>query len=102
MSTQLSGSVTVAAQGLYESGYCTYIRTDSVRVSDEALEDVRKWLADNKHNIPKKPNLFKNKEAAQDAHECIRPSDLSLLPKYNFTVSRSAGSLCKFTAILII
>ena len=75
-----------AAQGLYEAGYCTYIRTDSVRVGDEAIEDVRKWLTDNKHELPKKPIVYKNKNSAQDAHECIRPSDLSLIPGSNFAI----------------
>jgi DNA topoisomerase-1 len=69
-----------AAQALYEMGFCTYIRTDSVRVSDEALTEVRTWLTDNKYAIPKKSNVYKNKNASQDAHECIRPSDLTLLP----------------------
>jgi DNA topoisomerase-1 len=75
-----------AAQALYESGYCTYIRTDSVRIGDEALEEVRAWLTTNKHAIPKKAPAYKNKEAAQDAHECIRPSDLTLLPGDNFAI----------------
>lgn len=76
-----------AAQSLYESGYCTYIRTDSVRVGDEALEEVRQWLSDNKHVVPKKPYAYKNKGAAQDAHECIRPSDLTLLPDDNYAMA---------------
>lgn len=75
-----------AAQALYESGYCTYIRTDSVRVGDEALEEVRKYLSDNKYDIPKKSIIYKNKNEVQDAHECIRPSDLSLLPNSNFAI----------------
>ena len=75
-----------AAQALYESGYCTYIRTDSTRVGDEALEEVRQWIKDKKYELPKKPNVYKNKEAAQDAHECIRPSDLTLLPNSNFAI----------------
>jgi len=75
-----------AAQSLYESGYCTYIRTDSVRVGDEALQEVRQWLADNSHELPKKPYSYKNKDAVQDAHECIRPSDLTLLPGQNFAI----------------
>lgn len=76
-----------AAQALYEAGYCTYIRTDSVRVGDEALQDVRQWLSDNKHSVPSKPLVYKNKEAVQDAHECIRPSDLSLLPNENYAMA---------------
>lgn len=75
-----------AAQGLYESGYCTYIRTDSVRVGDEALEEVRKWLTDNKYVIPAKGIVYENGDAAQDAHECIRPSDLTLSPTQNFAI----------------
>ena len=75
-----------AAQSLYESGYCTYIRTDSVRVGDEALEEVRKWIQDQKHELPKKPYSYKNREAAQDAHECIRPSDINMLPWDNYAV----------------
>jgi len=66
------------AQSLYESGYCTYIRTDSVRVGDEALADARAWIKDHKYDLPKKSNVYKNKSEIQDAHECIRPSDLSL------------------------
>lgn len=66
------------AQSLYESGYCTYIRTDSVRVGDEALADARAWIKDHKYEHPKKANVYKNKSEIQDAHECIRPSDLSL------------------------
>lgn len=75
-----------AAQSLYESGYCTYIRTDSVRVGDEALEELRDWLKDNKHEVPKKAYTYKNKDAAQDAHECIRPSDLALEPKNQMAI----------------
>lgn len=75
-----------AAQALYENGYCTYIRTDSVRVGDEALEEVRKWISDKKLGLPKKSYAYKNKDAAQDAHECIRPSDLSLEPDNNYAM----------------
>lgn len=75
-----------AAQALYESGYCTYIRTDSVRVGDDALKEVRDWLSANNYTVPNKSNVFKNKDSAQDAHECIRPSDLTLLPNQNFAI----------------
>jgi len=70
-----------AAQALYEAGYCSYIRTDSVRISDESLEEVRKWISDHGYDLPKKPNLYKNKDSAQDAHECIRPTDVSIDPE---------------------
>ena len=75
-----------AAQALYEQGCCTYIRTDSVRVGDEALQDAREWLTKNKHPIPSKPVNYKNKDAAQDAHECIRPSNVSLVPGQNYAI----------------
>ncbi len=75
-----------AAQGLYEAGYCTYIRTDSVRIGDEAVKEVRDWLTTNKHPIPKKAPVYKNKDSAQDAHEAIRPSDLTLLPGDNYAI----------------
>lgn len=75
-----------AAQALYENGYCTYIRTDSVRVGDEALEDVRQYIKDQKLPLPKKAYVYKNKDASQDAHECIRPSDLTLEPNNNFAM----------------
>lgn len=67
-----------AAQSLYENGHITYMRTDSIRVSDEALKDARDWLKANGHSVPKTANRFKNKDAAQDAHECIRPTDLDV------------------------
>lgn len=75
-----------AAQSLYENGYCTYIRTDSVRVGDDALDEVRNWIKDKKFELPKKAYAYKNKDAAQDAHECIRPSDLTLEPNNNYAM----------------
>lgn len=75
-----------AAQALYEAGYCTYIRTDSVRVGDEALAEVRQWISDNGHTLPAKAYAYKNKDAAQDAHECIRPSELGLDPSNQMAI----------------
>jgi DNA topoisomerase-1 len=75
-----------AAQSLYENGYCTYIRTDSVRVDEEAVQEARRWLASNKHAIPTKPNIYRNKDTSQDAHECIRPTDITLLPDSNMAI----------------
>jgi len=69
-----------AAQALYEMGHCTYIRTDSVRVGDEALSEVRDWIKANNYALPKKAHVYKNKNDSQDAHECIRPSNISVLP----------------------
>jgi DNA topoisomerase I len=75
-----------AAQSLYECGYCSYIRTDSVRVADENIDELRGWLKDNKYQVPAKPYSYKNREAAQDAHECIHPTELTLLPQNNMAI----------------
>ena len=75
-----------AAQSLYEAGYCTYIRTDSVRAGDEAIVELRDYLLNNKYDIPDIYNIYVNKDSAQDAHECIRPSDLTLIPDQNYAI----------------
>ena len=72
------------AQSLYESGLITYMRTDSTRISDDALKDVRAYLDKNSLNKPKKANIYTQKDAAQDAHEAIRPTDVNKLPKNVF------------------
>jgi len=66
------------AQKLYESGYITYMRTDSVNLSDTALADItdtiKKSYGDKYHQFRK----YKNKnESAQEAHEAIRPTYMS-------------------------
>jgi DNA topoisomerase-1 len=69
-----------AAQSLYENGFCTYIRTDSTRIEEDALASVRDYIKNNKYDLPKKANVYKNKDASQDAHECIRPTDINIGP----------------------
>lgn len=75
----------LVAQGLYEGvelgsegpvGLITYMRTDSVRASDNALAEARSFISENYGStyVPKRPNVFKVKKSAQDAHECIRPT----------------------------
>jgi DNA topoisomerase-1 len=68
------------AQELYEAGHITYLRTDSVTVSVEALNEVREYLTKNKYKIPKAPNTYQNKDAAQEAHEAIRPTHIEQHP----------------------
>lgn len=68
-----------AAQRLYEKGAITYLRTDSVRAEPEATKSLRDWLDTNNHAKSPKENVFKNKDASQDAHECIRPTDMDTL-----------------------
>jgi DNA topoisomerase-1 len=68
------------AQSLYEQGFCSYIRTDSYRTSDEAIASVRSYIQSSGMEVPESPNIFKNKDASQDAHEAIRPTDVSKHP----------------------
>ncbi|MCK0525595.1 MULTISPECIES: type I DNA topoisomerase [unclassified Anaerobiospirillum] len=72
------------AQRLYESGLITYMRTDSVNLSQEAIDAARDIIAENygKQYLPEKPNIYQSKESAQEAHEAIRPShpELKQLP----------------------
>jgi len=69
-----------AAQSLYENGHVTYIRTDSVRADPDAVKTLRDFLKAEGFALPKTANVYKTKDTAQDAHECIRPTDLSLKP----------------------
>ena len=78
------------AQMLYEGvqigenrvGLITYMRTDSVRISDTALADVRSWLSKNyPDTLPPEPIHYSVGKAAQDAHEGIRPTYTSYTPE---------------------
>ena len=80
------------AQQLYEGveisghgsiGLITYMRTDSLRLSEEALESARVYITDHygAEYYPGKPRHFKTKAGAQDAHEAIRPTDITLSPE---------------------
>ncbi|MDR0400795.1 MAG: type I DNA topoisomerase [Treponema sp.] len=77
------------AQQLYEGinlgasrvGLITYMRTDSVRISQTALEEVREWLAKNyPKELPQDPIEYSVGKKSQDAHEAIRPTFVSYLP----------------------
>ena len=73
-----------AAQRLYEAGYITYMRTDGIDMAPEAVmaardEIKRRFGAD---YVPESPRMYKNKaKNAQEAHECIRPTDMGLGPE---------------------
>jgi DNA topoisomerase I len=82
----------MVAQQLYEGiqlpneeapvGLITYMRTDSVRVADQALDEVRGHI-DQQYGapfVPEQPNRFKVKTTAQDAHEAIRPTSMAYHP----------------------
>ncbi|HWU41624.1 MAG TPA: type I DNA topoisomerase, partial [Candidatus Acidoferrum sp.] len=75
------------AQRLYEGieigpegpvGLITYMRTDSVRVAPEALEAVRQFIQEKfgPSYLPEKPNIYKSRKTAQEAHEAIRPTSM--------------------------
>jgi len=69
------------AQSLYQSGLITYMRTDSVYLSDKAVGEIRQLVVNRygEKYIPEKPNYYKNRSKnAQEAHEAIRPTDFNL------------------------
>ncbi|MCZ6649077.1 MAG: type I DNA topoisomerase [Acidobacteria bacterium] len=79
------------AQHLYEGmeikghgsvGLITYMRTDSTRISDDALEAVRAHIGETYGDkyLPAKPNVYKARKGAQESHEAIRPTSLDLPP----------------------
>jgi DNA topoisomerase-1 len=80
------------AQKLYEGvelgregsvGLITYMRTDSYRIAEEALREVRDYIKENypADYLPPKPQVYKNTQKAQDAHEAIRPSRMAYRPQ---------------------
>lgn len=80
-----------AAQRLYEAGYITYMRTDGIDMAPEAVTMARNEIATRygDNYVPDSPRIYKNKaKNAQEAHECIRPTDMSV----------DAGQLAKLEA----
>jgi DNA topoisomerase-1 len=79
------------AQSLYEgvdiggatTGLITYMRTDSVNISQEARESCRQFVASQYGDdyVPGSPNQFRSRSGAQEAHEAIRPSDVARTPE---------------------
>ena len=68
-----------AAQRLYEAGHITYMRTDGIDMAPEAVMAARDAIKDRygDNYVPKSPRMYKNKaKNAQEAHECIRPTDM--------------------------
>lgn len=79
------------AQQLYEGldmgdkghvGLITYMRTDSTRINDDMIHDVRQFIKSTygADYVPAKPHVYKTKQTSQDAHEAIRPTSLELTP----------------------
>jgi DNA topoisomerase-1 len=83
--------IMMLAQQLYEGidlngdrvGLITYMRTDSVRIADQARDHAREYVEGEfgKEYLPAKPRVYKTKDKAQDAHEAIRPTDVTRTPE---------------------
>ena len=81
----------MVAQRLYEGielgketvGLISYMRTDSTRIADEAIAEVREYIGERygEEMLPAKPNVYKSKKGAQDAHEAIRPTSVMRDPE---------------------
>lgn len=78
---QLYEGIDLAGEGT--QGLVTYIRTDSVRISDEALNALRSYIPVKygPEYLPDKPNEYKGRKNAQDAHEAIRPTSIERTPE---------------------
>lgn len=97
-STRLGFSVKktmTMAQRLYEAGFITYMRTDSIFLSDDAVSMVRGHIESEfgAKYLPAKPNKYGNKAGAQEAHEAIRPSNVALKGDSLVGVDRDAQRL---------
>jgi DNA topoisomerase-1 len=97
-STRLSFGVKktmMMAQRLYEAGYITYMRTDSTNLSKDAVEACRDYILESygKKYLPESPVLYSSKEGAQEAHEAIRPSSVTVQPNQLSGMERDAERL---------
>ena len=102
------------AQKLYEAGYITYMRTDSSMLSDEFCAAVRLYLTENDpENVPQKVAKHKQAALSQEAHEAIRPTEVTRLPSvverevteeearlYDLIWRRSVASQCQPARLL--
>ncbi|MFH1135099.1 MAG: type I DNA topoisomerase [Pseudomonadota bacterium] len=93
LAQQLYEGVELGAEG--SVGLITYMRTDSVRVSELALGEARDFISQRlgPEYLPDKPNYYKNKKGSQDAHEAIRPTAVSRTPEEmkNFLSGQTLG-----------
>jgi DNA topoisomerase-1 len=71
------------AQRLYAGGYITYMRTDSLNLSTDAVSTCRDYIQKKYGDayLPEKPNVYSSKSGAQEAHEAIRPSNVDIISK---------------------
>ncbi|WP_027330922.1 type I DNA topoisomerase [Marinimicrobium agarilyticum] len=83
------------AQRLYEAGYITYMRTDSTNLSQEAVANCRDYIQEEygKRYLPESPAVYSSKAGAQEAHEAIRPSSVTVKPNQLSGMERDAERL---------
>ncbi len=83
------------AQRLYENGHITYMRTDSTNLGADALQTCRDYIADQlgKKYLPEKPNFYASKQGAQEAHEAIRPTDVTRTVQHLSDLEKDAQKL---------
>ncbi len=83
------------AQRLYEAGYITYMRTDSTNLSQEAVASCREYIGKNfsARYLPDTPNIYSSKDGAQEAHEAIRPSSVTVTQNSLSGMERDAERL---------
>ncbi len=89
-------SAMATAQKLYEAGRITYMRTDGVDMAPEAVAAARATVAKNFGDayVPENPRIYKSKQKnAQEAHECIRPTDMGLKPDQATDLEKDARAL---------
>lgn len=82
-----------AAQSLFEAGLITYHRTDSPNFEEESAVDIRNWLSSNGHKVVDKSYRWPTKGDAQEAHEAIRPTDISVQAAPGFSAESDEGRL---------
>ncbi len=79
----------------------TYMRTDSTRISPDAVTAVRGYIADTfgPRYCPDKPNFYASGKSAQEAHECVRPTDVTMTPQRAESLGLSGDELKVYTLI---
>jgi len=85
------------AQGLYENGLITYMRTDSFNIAKSAQEECHAFVTAEygSEYLPENPNFYKSKGSAQEAHEAIRPTEVAKTPQSVSGLEKDEAKLYK-------
>ncbi len=91
----------VELSGLGPTALITYMRTDSTRISGDALNAVRGHIQEKfgPRYLPEKPNFYKTGKSAQEAHECVRPTDVGMTPQRAQSLGLAGDQLRLYTLI---